>query len=152
VRTATAFAGFTESSSGVVVRVRDRSSAALSELAADVLVGADGLYSGVRAQLHPGAIVDGRVLAYLLARAASPAQGLAEYEAARRETVNAIVLACRDMPADRLLHTVSVRAPDGFGRIEDVLSAAELAAFDRAYRTTTLPDVAALNSRASLTP
>jgi hypothetical protein len=50
------------------------------------------------------------------------------------------------------LHTVSVRAPDGFGRIEDVLSAAELAAFDEAYRTTTLPDVAALNSRPSLTP
>jgi hypothetical protein len=33
-----------------------------------------------------------------------------------------------------------------------VLSATELAAFDEAYRTTTLPDVAALNSRPSLTP
>ncbi len=66
--------------------------------------------------------------------------------------MNAIVLACRDMPADRLLATVSARAPGGFGRIEDVLSAAELAAFDDAYRATTLPDVAALNSRPSLTP
>ncbi len=56
------------------------------------------------------------------------------------------------MPADRLLQMVSTRAPDGFGRIEDVLSAAELAAFDQAYRATTLPDVAALNSRPSLTP
>ena len=72
--------------------------------------------------------------------------------AARLQTVNAIVLANRDMPADRLLHLVSVRAPGGFGRIEDVLSAAELAAFDQAYRSTTLPDVAALNSRPSLTP
>jgi 2-polyprenyl-6-methoxyphenol hydroxylase-like FAD-dependent oxidoreductase len=98
------------------------------------------------------AIVDARVLAYSLASSGTPAEGLAAYEAARRETANAIVLACRDMPADRLLHTVSVRAPDGFGRIEDVLSAAELAAFDEAYRTTTLPDVAALNSRPSLTP
>jgi hypothetical protein len=71
---------------------------------------------------------------------------------ARRETVNAIVLGCRDMPADRLLHRVSQRAPDGFDRIEDVLSAGELAAFEGAYRTTTLPDVAALNARASLTP
>ena len=66
--------------------------------------------------------------------------------------MNAIVLACRDMPADRLLQMVSTRAPDGFDRIEDVLSAAELAAFDQAYRATTLPDVAALNSRPSLTP
>jgi 2-polyprenyl-6-methoxyphenol hydroxylase-like FAD-dependent oxidoreductase len=98
------------------------------------------------------AIIDARVLAYSLARAATPADGLAAYEMARRETVNAIVLACRDMPADRMLHRVSMRAPDGFDRIEDVLSATELAAFDDAYRATTLQDVAALNARASLNP
>jgi acyl-CoA synthetase (AMP-forming)/AMP-acid ligase II len=100
------------------------------------------------------AVLDARVLAWSLARALSssgtPAEGLAAYEAARRETVNAIVLACRDMPADRLLQTVSTRAPGGFERIEDVLSTAELAAFDQAYRSTTLPDVAVLNSRPSL--
>ena len=98
------------------------------------------------------AIVDARVLAWCLASCGAAAEGLAAYEAARRQTVNAIVLANRDMPADRLLQLVNARAPDGFGRIEDVLSAAELAAFDQAYRSTTLPDVAALNSRASLTP
>jgi 5-methylphenazine-1-carboxylate 1-monooxygenase len=98
------------------------------------------------------AVVDARVLAWSLAREATPAEGLAVYEAARLATVNAIVLACRDMPADRLLQMVSTRAPDGFSRIEDVLSAAELATFDQAYRATTLPDVAALNSRPSLTP
>ncbi len=299
VRAGTAFTGFSESSSEVTVQVRDRSSGVISSLRADVLVGADGLYSAVRAQLHPGeppprwggimmwrgvtqgapfltgrtvavaganaalkfvaypisrpaerqgqallnwvaevmlppspgqedtadwnrtgrvedvlpwfadwkfgwldvpalitrapqileypmvdrdplpswgagrvtllgdaahpmypiganggsqAVVDARVLAWSLARAATPAEGLAAYEAARRATVNAIVLACRDMPADRLLQTVSTRAPDGFDRIEDVLSAAELAAFDRAYRATTLPDVAALNARPSLAP
>jgi 5-methylphenazine-1-carboxylate 1-monooxygenase len=63
--------------------------------------------------------------------------------------VNAIVLACRDMPADRMLHQVSTRAPGGFDRIEDVLTAAELAAFDNAYQATTRSDVAALNSRPS---
>ncbi len=297
VRVGTAFKSFSESSSEVEVRVRGRFSGVTSVLRADVLVGADGLYSGVRAQLHPGepaprwggimmwrgvmegapfltgrtvavaganaalkfvaypisrqaerrgrallnwvaevmlpgsrqdiadwnrtgrvqdvlpwfadwkfgwldvpalitgapqileypmvdrdplpswgagrvtllgdaahpmypiganggsqAVVDARVLARSLARAATPAEGLAAYEAARLAAVNAIVLACRDMPADRLLHTVSTRAPDGFDRIEDVLSAAELAAFDQAYRATTLPDVAALNSRPSLTP
>jgi hypothetical protein len=95
------------------------------------------------------AVVDGRVLAHSLATASSPEEGLAGYEARRLATVNAIVLACRDMPADRMLHMVSVRAPDGFDKITDVLSAAELAAFDDAYRETTLPDVAALNSRRS---
>jgi 2-polyprenyl-6-methoxyphenol hydroxylase-like FAD-dependent oxidoreductase len=98
------------------------------------------------------AVVDARVLACHLATAASAEEGLAGYEAARREQVNAIVLACRDMPADRMLHMVSVRAPDGFDKITDVLSAAELAAFDDAYRATTLPDVAALNARPPLAP
>ncbi len=296
VRTGTAFAGFSGSGPGVQVRVRDRVTWTGSTLHGDVLVGADGLYSGVRAQLHPGeprprwggimmwrgvmeglpfltgrtvaiaganaalkfvaypisrqaerrgrallnwvaevklpasrqdadwdrtgrvedvlpwfadwkfgwldvpalitgasrileypmvdrdplpswgagpvtllgdaahpmypiganggsqAVVDARVLAWSLAREATPAEGLAAYEAARLATVNAIVLACRDMPADRLLQMVSTRAPDGFSRIEDVLSAAELATFDQAYQATTLPDVVALNSRPSLTP
>ena len=87
-----------------------------------------------------------------LSSSGTAAEGLAAYEAARRQPVNAIVLANRDMPADRLLHLVSVRAPGGFARIEDVLSVAERAAFDQAYRSTTLQDVAALNSRPSLTP
>src|SRR5947207_11123348 len=60
------------------------------------------------------AVLDARVLAWSLARALSssgtPAEGLAAYESARRETVNAIVLACRDIPADPLLHTASTRA------------------------------------------
>jgi 2-polyprenyl-6-methoxyphenol hydroxylase-like FAD-dependent oxidoreductase len=292
VRTGTAFVAFEDTGDGVDVLVRDRSGGGERTLRADVLIGADGLYSGVRAQLHPGepaprwggiklwrgvtpgtpfltgrtvavsganaarkfvaypisrkaelqgealvnwvaevmipgdagqsadwnrtgrladvlpwfdgwtfgwldipallagaaeileypmvdrdplpswgrgrvtlagdaahpmypiganggsqAVVDARVLAHSLATAATPAEGLAAYEAERREKVNAIVLACRDMPADRMLHTVSMRAPDGFDEITDVLTAAELAAFDDAYRGTTLPDVAALNSR-----
>jgi 2-polyprenyl-6-methoxyphenol hydroxylase-like FAD-dependent oxidoreductase len=297
VRTGTAFSSFAESASRVEVRVRDRASGAISVLRGDVLVGADGLYSRVRAQLHPEeppprwggimmwrgmaeaapfltgrtvaiagvnaalkfvaypvsrqaercgraqvnwvaevmmpagaadradwnragqlddvlpwfadwtfgwldvpalitgapqileypmvdrdplpswgagrvtllgdaahpmypiganggsqAVVDARVLAWSLACSGSGAEGLAAYEAARLPVVNPIVLACRDMPADRLLQTVSARAPDGFERIEDVLSPAELAAFDQAYRATTLPDVAALNTRPSWSP
>src|SRR5580658_7006097 len=54
VRTGTAFAGYASLPSGVVVHGRDRASGAVTALVADVLVGADGLYSGVRAQLHPG--------------------------------------------------------------------------------------------------
>ena len=96
------------------------------------------------------AVVDARVLAYSLATATSPEEGLIAYEAERREKANAIVLACRDLPADRMLHLVSARAPDGFDQITDVLSAAELAAFEDAYLKTTLPDVAALNARPSL--
>ncbi|MFI0486093.1 flavin-dependent oxidoreductase [Actinomadura sp. 9N215] len=95
------------------------------------------------------AILDARVLAHELARAAGPAEGLAGYERARRETVNAIVLACRDMPADRILHAVSERAPHGFKAIEDVLTAEELETITGAYRRTSFDDVEALNTRPS---
>ena len=54
VRVGAAFTGFSQSSSQVTVRIRDRFGGDTSVLRADVLVGADGLYSGVRARLHPG--------------------------------------------------------------------------------------------------
>jgi 2-polyprenyl-6-methoxyphenol hydroxylase-like FAD-dependent oxidoreductase len=93
------------------------------------------------------AIIDARVLAASLAGASSASSGLRAYEAVRRPVTERLVLANRDMPADRVLHEVGLRAPDGFDRIEDVLSAAELSAIGQAYRATTLEDVDALNSR-----
>lgn len=94
------------------------------------------------------AILDARAVACELAAAADPIAGLARYEQVRREAVNTIVLANRDMPMDRVLHAVAQRAPNGFDRIEDVLTAAELAALADAYRHTSgsapaVPDVAA---------
>jgi 2-polyprenyl-6-methoxyphenol hydroxylase-like FAD-dependent oxidoreductase len=96
------------------------------------------------------AIIDARVLARELASAATPAEGLAAYEASRLPTVNQIVLANRNMPVDQVLDMIDARAPDGFERIEDVLDPAELTALRDAYRATSLPDVAALNGRPSL--
>ena len=96
------------------------------------------------------AVLDARVMTYFLATAGSAHDGLRQYERERLGPVNKIVLACRDMPADRLLRLVSERAPDGFAQVTDVLSPAELAAFDDAYRKTTLQDATALNERPSL--
>jgi 2-polyprenyl-6-methoxyphenol hydroxylase-like FAD-dependent oxidoreductase len=101
------------------------------------------------------AIVDGTVLARSLADAASPEEGpsaLAAYEAARRPTVNKIVLATRSMPVEAVLDMVAARAPDGFDRIEDVLGADELGSLRDAYRATSQEDVAALNSRPPILP
>ncbi|MBO2465157.1 flavin-dependent oxidoreductase [Actinomadura violacea] len=95
------------------------------------------------------AVVDARVLAYELVRAADPGEGLAAYERERRETANAVVLACRDMPAERILRMVGERAPEGFDRIEDVLSEEELTTMTGAYRKTSFIDAEALNGRPS---
>ncbi|QEU94347.1 flavin-dependent oxidoreductase [Streptomyces kanamyceticus] len=96
------------------------------------------------------AILDARVLARCLALAAPDREaGLRAYESVRREAVNAVVLANRDMPADRVLQTVAERAPDGFTHVEDVLTPAELGSINEAYRSTTGVDVAELNARGS---
>lgn len=98
------------------------------------------------------AVLDARVLAYHLATAPDPAAALAAYEEARRETVNAIVLANRSLGPERILRTVAERAPNGFTDIRDVLSEDEIAAIGAAYRSTTSVDVAVLNERESWTP
>lgn len=98
------------------------------------------------------AIVDAVVLAYELSQDPSPTRALAAYEAARREPTTAIVLACREMPGDRILRQVAERAPEGFSRIEDILSPDELTALSDAYARTTNADANALNTRPSLIP
>lgn len=98
------------------------------------------------------AIVDARVLAHALASTGAAEPGIRAYEAARVAATAKIVLATRDMPVERVLDMVHERAPDGFDRIEDVLSAAELARLRDAYRATSQQDVAVLNDRPSLTP
>jgi 2-polyprenyl-6-methoxyphenol hydroxylase-like FAD-dependent oxidoreductase len=95
------------------------------------------------------AILDARVLAQELALGSDPVKALAGYEARRREPTSAIVLACREMPADRILLKVADRAPEGFARIEDVLTPAELADLTSAYTRTTSVDATALNTRPS---
>ncbi|MEV5649181.1 flavin-dependent oxidoreductase [Nocardia sp. NPDC052254] len=82
------------------------------------------------------AILDARVLAAELSAAGDVITGLARYEAVRRAAVNAIVLANRDMPMDRIMHMVSERAPDGFDSIDEVLSTSELSGISAAYRRT----------------
>ena len=98
------------------------------------------------------AIVDARVLAHSLATAGPAQAGVAAYEAARVAVTNDIVLATRSMPVEAVLDMVRDRAPDGFDRIEDVLSPAELSKLRDAYRATSQQDVATLNERPSLTP
>lgn len=98
------------------------------------------------------AVLDARVLAYHIAGAPDMPTAFGRYEHQRREQTNAIVIANRNLGPDRVLRLVAERAPDGFDRIEDVLSRAELAAIGDAYRDTTSSDATWLNTRASWNP
>jgi len=82
------------------------------------------------------AILDARALASRLAAAGSePAAALRAYEDERREATARVVLANRRNPPDALLREVYERTGDRpFDRLEDVISAGEIAAMMAAYR------------------
>ena len=81
------------------------------------------------------AILDARVLATLLSEHPVPA-ALAAYEAERRPKTAEIVRLNRLGGPERVVDVVSARAPDGFARIEDVISREELAAIVGGYAST----------------
>jgi 2-polyprenyl-6-methoxyphenol hydroxylase-like FAD-dependent oxidoreductase len=95
------------------------------------------------------AIIDGRVLAWQLARADTPMTGLAAYEHTRRERMNALVLTNRQRGPERVLQLVEQRAPKGFSRIEDVMTREELDSIALQYRKTAGFDAETLNAALS---
>ncbi len=98
------------------------------------------------------AILDARFLALQLATQPSAEAALAAYEAARRPATAAVVQANRGDGPDRVMDIVHQRAPDGFARLEDVASRAELEATVMAYKRLAGMDPATLNERASWSP
>lgn len=96
------------------------------------------------------AIIDARVLAREIhAKGATPA-ALDAYEAERNPATARIVLANRQNGPERVMQMVQARAPDGFERIEDVLSPAELEEAAAGYKRIAGFDREALNSRPPL--
>lgn len=93
------------------------------------------------------AILDARVLAReIAAHGASPA-ALLGYEAERRPATSRIVLANRQNGPEQVMQLVEQRAPDGFARIADVLSAEELAEAAAGYKRIAGFDREQLNNR-----
>ena len=83
------------------------------------------------------AILDARVLAGCLRQHPTEIDvALARYEDARRPATAAIVAANRGMGPERPMAIVEERAPDGFERIDDVISKAEIDAVTEGYRRT----------------
>jgi 2-polyprenyl-6-methoxyphenol hydroxylase-like FAD-dependent oxidoreductase len=81
------------------------------------------------------AILDARTLAGCLRRSADAGDALKEYERLRLKAANDLVLMNRANPPDAILREVWKRSGDKpFARIEDVISAAELAALSENYK------------------
>jgi 2-polyprenyl-6-methoxyphenol hydroxylase-like FAD-dependent oxidoreductase len=97
------------------------------------------------------AILDARVLTgCLLHHRADPERGLTRYDEIRRAATSEIVLANRRQGPEAAMQLVEDRAPNGFARVSDVVSEAELAAIAESYKKLAGFSVAELNSRESL--
>ncbi|WP_281683850.1 flavin-dependent oxidoreductase [Thalassobaculum salexigens] len=98
------------------------------------------------------AILDARVLTReLLAQGLSPA-ALRAYEAERLPATAKIVTANRGNGPEQVMQMVEERAPDGFDRIDDVLSAEEREGTAAAYKRLAGFDKDALNARPPIVP
>lgn len=82
------------------------------------------------------AILDASALAAGLAGAADPRDALQAYEALRRPATSGVVLANRGMSPDAILNVIEERTGGRrFERIEDVISRAELEAWQERYKS-----------------
>lgn len=95
-------------------------------------------------------ILDARVLAREIRRAGPTAEALVAYENERRPATAKIVLANRANGPEQVMQMVEQRAPDGFVRIEDVLTAAELEGTAAGYKRIAGFDKDALNARGAI--
>jgi 5-methylphenazine-1-carboxylate 1-monooxygenase len=93
------------------------------------------------------AILDARVLAREIKVKGPTAVALENYEAERRPATSRIVLANRGNGPETVMQLVEQRAPDGYSRIEDVLTRAELEDAAAGYKRIAGFDQEQLNAR-----
>jgi 5-methylphenazine-1-carboxylate 1-monooxygenase len=92
-------------------------------------------------------ILDARVLAREVLWAGATREALLGYEAERRPATARIVVANRANGPEQVMQLVEQRAPDGFARIEDVLTALELDGTASGYKRVAGFDRDELNAR-----
>ena len=95
------------------------------------------------------AIIDARALTQALMTIADPVEALAHYDAVRRPVMNDIILRNRQFGPEAAMQIVEERAPDGFKRIEDVISADEMRHISQSFQATAGLDADTVNNRPS---
>jgi 2-polyprenyl-6-methoxyphenol hydroxylase-like FAD-dependent oxidoreductase len=95
------------------------------------------------------AIIDARVLTQALMTLADPVAALAHYDAVRRPAMNEIIRRNRQFGPEAAMQIVEERAPDGFARVEDVISAEEMRHISQSFQATAGLDAATVNNRPS---
>ncbi len=95
------------------------------------------------------AILDARALARAI-RDRGIVEGMQAYESERRPATSRIVEANRGDGPDKVLDIVAARAPEGFARLEDVISQDELVEIAAGYKKIAGFEVESLNARPAI--
>jgi 2-polyprenyl-6-methoxyphenol hydroxylase-like FAD-dependent oxidoreductase len=103
----------------------------------------------IGSQAGSQAVIDARVLTQALIEESDPVAALRRYDAARRPAMNEITLRNRRFGPEAAMQIAEERAPDGFARIEDVISHAEMDAISRSFHAAAGLDAATVNTRPS---
>jgi 5-methylphenazine-1-carboxylate 1-monooxygenase len=98
------------------------------------------------------AIIDARALTAALLSTSNPVEALRRYDAERRPVMNDITLRNRRLGPEAAMQLVEERAPDGFTRIDDVISQKDLQAIAAAFSSAAGLDVETVNGRPSFVP
>jgi 2-polyprenyl-6-methoxyphenol hydroxylase-like FAD-dependent oxidoreductase len=103
----------------------------------------------IGSQAGSQAIIDARALTAALLDQREPVEALRRYDASRRPAMNAVTLRNRRLGPEAFLQLVEERAPSGFSRIDDVISAVELNEIVSGFAFAAGLDSGAVNSRPS---
>jgi 5-methylphenazine-1-carboxylate 1-monooxygenase len=106
----------------------------------------------IGSQAGSQAIIDARMLAAALLAIPNPIEALKRYDAERRPAMNDIVLRNRRFGPEAALQLVEERAPDGFDRIDDVISQEEIKSISTSFSSAAGLDVETVNNRPSFVP
>jgi 2-polyprenyl-6-methoxyphenol hydroxylase-like FAD-dependent oxidoreductase len=98
------------------------------------------------------AIIDARALTGALLQTPNAIDALSRYDAERRPVLNDITLRNRRLGPEAAMQLAEERAPDGFERIDDVVSPDEIKAVAASFSAAAGLDVEAVNGRPSYVP
>jgi 5-methylphenazine-1-carboxylate 1-monooxygenase len=100
----------------------------------------------IGSQAGSQAILDARLLTAALIAISNPVEALQHYDATRRPVMNDITLRNRSFGPEAAMQLVEERAPNGFVRIEDVISRHELDSIANSFAAAAGLDVETVNN------
>jgi 2-polyprenyl-6-methoxyphenol hydroxylase-like FAD-dependent oxidoreductase len=106
----------------------------------------------IGSQAGTQAVIDARVLTAALLTVSDPIEALQRYDAERRPIMNDVVLRNRRFGPEAALQLVEERAPNGFDRIDDVVSQQDLKTIAASFSSAAGLDIETVNDRPSFVP